>query len=447
MTSTRKRVALARVLAGLAALASASYASAALVVGNDILQGAAYTTYQEPGDGTFRIICQTPCPIPLATLQAASDGFRAAKVQLLALSGLDTLAMLQPVDMAFEGNSLCPYVPGASGYSSIYFPYGTAPGQPRRAKSCLFLWNYQQSGQITYFTPEQAGLLSSQTLAVHEYAHSIFYDRHRRSYEDFVRYWSYAITGNVPLPDGMCSENLVLYMAPMMYEVCQRYGADDADLRFALARLDQSYTQNLGYHGPTTSVAQLRAAYDERFGTYTGDLFFDLGYAPQHVGGVFQGDEISPGSGLYDFDIGLPGGQFHLEGISLFDGAVKLEQPTCLSDGQPFLDFNLAFDLVKPDHRENTNILFDPLFGSTQGMRVTYSFAHWTPPAGINPVNLRVFGMLGHCGQASPPMQWYALPDVNVTFDHVGKTVSFITGSGGTFALIQPDAVMTSGFE
>jgi len=434
-------------LGPIAAFALPSQAHAALVTGNDTLQGAPYTTYQEPGEATYRIVCQTPCPIPLATLQAASDGFRAARTQLLALSGLDTLAALQPVDMAFEGNSLCPYVPGVSGYSSTYFPYGTAPGQPRRAKSCLFLWNYQQAGQIDYFTPAQAGLMSSQTLAIHEYAHSIFFDRHRQSYEDFVRYWSYAITGNVPLPDGMCSENLVTYMAPMMYEVCQRFGATDADLRFALARLDDLYTQGLGYHGPTTSVAQLRAAFDERFGTYTGGMFFDLGYAPQRIGGTFQGDEISPGSGLYDFDIGLPGGEFHLEGISLFDGAVKLEQPTCLASGQPFLDFNLAFDLVKPDHRENTHILFDPLFGSAQGMRVTYSYAHWTPPAGVNPQNLRVFGMLGHCGQSGPPTQWYALPDVNVTFDHANRTVSFITGQGGTYALIQPDAMLTNGFE
>ncbi len=444
MTSTHPRFAF---LLGLAALALTPAANAALVVGNDTLQGTAYTTYREPSDTTYRIICQTPCPIPLATLQAASDGFRAAKVQLLALSGLDTLAALQPVDMAFEANSLCPLIPGASGYSSTYFPYGMGAGQPRRAKSCLFLWNYQQAGQIDYFTPEQAGLISSQTLAIHEYAHSIFFDRHRQSYEDFVRYWSYAITGNVPLPDGMCSENLVTYMAPMMYELCQRYGATDADLRFALARLDQLYTQGQGYHGPTTSVAQLRAAFDQRFEAHTGSLFLDLGYAPQQVGGTFHGDEISPGSGLYDFDIGMPGGEFHLDGISLFDGAVKLEQPTCLTGGQPFLDFNLAFHLVKPEHRENTNILFDPLFGSTQGMRVTYSYAHWTPPAGVNPLNLRVFGMTGHCGQANPPMQWYALPEVNVTFDHANKTVSFIVGQGGTFALIQPDPVMGNGFE
>src|SRR5690606_3250495 len=141
MTRPSRRF-LAAALIGLATLAPAPSALAALVVGSDTLQGTAYTTYQEPGDATYRIICQSPCPIPLATLQAASDGFRAAKVQLLALSGLDTLAMLQPVDMAFEANSVCPMLPGASGYSSTYFPYGTGAGQPRRAKSCLFLWNY-----------------------------------------------------------------------------------------------------------------------------------------------------------------------------------------------------------------------------------------------------------------------------------------------------------------
>lgn len=413
---------------------------ATLVVGNDTLQGTAYTTYTEPGDGTYRIICQTPCPIPLATLQAASDGFRAAKTQLLALSGLDTLASLQPVDMAYEENSLCPRLGAAAGYSEQYQPYGTGTGDPWRAKSCLFLWNAQQAGDIDWFTPSQAQLLSSQTLAIHEYAHSIFYRRHRYSYEDFVRYWSYAISGTVPLPDGLCSQNLVTYSAAMIYELCQRYGADDSDIRYAMHRLRDLYQYDQGYHGGTSSVAQLRDAFDYRLNADTSQMFLDLGYRPQQVGRTFNGEWQLD---RFWYDDGLPDDSFHIVGHALQQGRLKLEQPSCLRNA-PFLDFNLAFQLVPWGHREYNDIL--PNASLAQGLEVTYSYAHWTPQPGVNPLNLRLYFSPWHCGQPNPS-EWTLMPDNWAQIDHVNKTVTFWPPTTGTFALIQPEAVFAGGFE
>ncbi len=432
----------ALVISALALLMSAAPLHAALIVGSDTLQGNAYTTYQEVGETTFRFVCKAPCPIPLATLQAASDGFRAVKPELLAFAGLDTLPAVRPVDIAFETNSICPRVGNAAAYAGLYQPYGFGPGQPRRGKVCLFLWDYQQAGQIDYFTPAAAGLRSSQTLIVHEYAHIIFAARFHYGGEDFVRYWSYMIGGGVPLPQGMCSQNLVTYRGAMVYELCQRFGADDSDLAFAVAGLDNVYQSNQGYHAGEASMAQLRMILDQRFGTYTGDMFLDLGYGPQHVGGVFHGTP-SPPTGHY-FDTGLPGDTFRLRGNSFQDSAIKLEQPSCYAE-LPSLHRDVMLHLVKPDHRERVNILDEPVFGTH--MQVTYSFAHWTPPASINPRNLHVYRMVGNCEQPSPAMAWFPLPDNWIDFDHELRTVRFLTPVGGTYALVQHEKLLGSGFE
>lgn len=415
---------------------------AALVVGNDTLEGSAYTTYQEVGENSFRFVCQSPCPIPLATLQAASDGFRAVKPELLAFTGIDTLPALGPVDIAFESNSICPGIGNAAGYASTYWPYGTGAGQPRRAKVCLFLWERQQNGQIDYFTPAGAGLRSSQTLIVHEYAHTIFFDRYFYSSEDFVRYWSYAISGTVPLPQGMCSENLVTYSAALIYELCQRHGADNADLRHAVLGLEQIRHSGLGYYHGQASAAQLRQILDDRLGVSTAQMFLDLGYPPQQIGGTFDSVEEAPG--WYYFDGGLPGGEFTMNGHSIFDRTVKLEQTYCAAS-LPSLDYNLVFQVVKPEHREFQNVRPDPDFGAL--INFSYSYAHWTPPPTINPRNLHLYRMTGNCGQANPPMQWEPVPWQWVQFDHDNQRVNFQMWAGGTYAVVQREAIFANGFQ
>ncbi|MEO8802421.1 MAG: hypothetical protein ABI304_04050 [Rudaea sp.] len=96
---------IASVLLMIALTMTTSFASATVVHGSDTLLGNTYDTWQEPSDTTWRFACQTPCAIPLPTLQAAAAGFQAAKQQLLNLSDIDTVPELQPVDIFFELDS------------------------------------------------------------------------------------------------------------------------------------------------------------------------------------------------------------------------------------------------------------------------------------------------------------------------------------------------------
>lgn len=429
---------LVRTLVLLASIACAMPAGATLVVGSDTLRGTPYTTYREPGHDGWRFSCQSPCPIPLATLQAAADGFLAAKAQLANLAGIDTVPSLAPVDIFFEGNSICPALPGAAGYASTYQPYGSGAGQPVRAYACLFLWDRQQAGEIDYFTPTSAGLASSQTLIVHEYAHSLFFTRHRYSYEDFVRYWSYVISGTVPLPQGACSESLITYMAPMIPALCRQYGAGDADFRYVMQRIDTLYQGGLGYHGPTTSVAQLRESFDLRFGADTRALFLDLGYRPQEVGTTYAPMSTGTSPPLYVYDLTMPDDVFSLSGVGSLPTPVKLEQPGCLP-AAPFLDFSLAFDLVHPDHRENAP-LPDPAFAGA--LTVAYSFGGRTPPPGVRPERYRFFRATARCGQAGIGWQEYPA-SIDLETGYVVATIAL----GGTYALMQPDVIARRGFD
>jgi hypothetical protein len=413
-------------------------AGATLVVGSDTLRGTAYTTYREPGQDGWRFSCQTPCPIPLATLQSAANGFIAAKAQLFDLAGIDPVPSLAPVDIFFESNSICPLYPGVSGYASTYQPYGSGSSLPLRAYACLFLWNRQQAGDIDYFTPEQAGLISSQTLIVHEYAHSLFFLRHRYSYEDFVRYWSYAISGAVPLPEGACSESLVTYMAPMIPALCRQYGAGAADFRYAMERLDDLYQSNLGYHGRATSVAQLRESFDLRFGADTRALFIGLGYRPQEVGTTYAPMPTGTTPPLYAYNLTMPDDTFSLFGFGSLPTPVKLEQPSCLP-AAPFVDFSLAFDLVQPAHRENAP-LADPVFAGA--LTMTYAIGDRTPPAGVRPERYRFYRATARCGQAG--IGWQEHPAV-IDLE-AGYVIATIV-QGGTYALMQPDVIARRGFD
>lgn len=417
----------------------ADRAEAALIVGTDTLNGTAYTTYREPGQNGWRFSCQTPCPIPLATLQAAANGFIAAKAQLIGLAGIDTLPSLAPVDIFFEGNSICPMYPGVSGYASTYRPYGSGSGQPVRAYACLFLWDRQQSGEIGYFTPESAGLASSQTLIVHEYAHSLFFLRHRYSYEDFVRYWSYVISGTVPLPQGACSESLITYMAPMIPALCRQFGAGDADFRYVMQRLDSLYAAGQGYHNPATSVAQLREAFDQRLGGDTRAVFLDLGYRAQTVGTTYTPLRAGTNPPLYVYDMRMPNDTFALFGSGVISATVQLAQPGCVPSA-PFIDFSLIFDLVQPGHRDYAP-LPAPAFGG--GLTLIYKFGDRVPNPGINPANYRFYRATAQCGSSSG-IGWQEYP---AAINHDTGYLTATIAQGGTYALMQPDVIKRSGFE
>ena len=89
------------------------------------IEGAAYTAYQIPGD-PFRFVCQEPCPHDLQYIYAEYAGFRLAHAKLIELTGVDTLAELQPVDMHLGNeDNICSVHPGGHAYiySSLHQAY------------------------------------------------------------------------------------------------------------------------------------------------------------------------------------------------------------------------------------------------------------------------------------------------------------------------------------
>lgn len=446
-------------IGALALLMFLPMAQANLVVGTDTIEGATYATYQEPGQTSFRIVCQSPCPIPLATLQAASNGFIAARQDLLALSGVDVVPELRPVDIAYEANSICTgYYPDITGYSTYYMPYG-ANGSSTvfHGKACLFLWNKQQDGRIDYFTPLKAQLRTSQILTIHEYAHNLLFFRHRYSYEALPQYWTYRVRDDIAPLTGLCDPRLDWAGTQLLYNLCRDTGASEADLTWVMQRLDWLYQNDQGFLPPygahaMTSVRQFREAFDGRLGVDTSASFLSTGmFAPQEVGRTFNGQRLT--DVVYQFNDGFADGSFWLTAVSTNDstGQLLLEQPSCLESGQPFLDFTTTFMLVHPAmHAGNPQ---PTIVSFAQGSTVTYSYAHqrnpvYTPagPVDVNPLNFKVYYLSSWCNNG-PPGQWQQLPDNEVTFDHVVKKVTFRVHQTGVYGIYQADRIFRDTFE
>lgn len=137
------------------------------------IEGVPYKAYQMPGD-PFRFVCQEPCPLDLQYIYTEYAGFRLAHAKLIELTGVDTLAELQPVDMhlVFE-DSIC-----------SQFPYGHAYlySHAHQAYTCT-------DGPGYYPTIEEkirmAAQLDGQYFPLHEYMHTIFYGRIFREGREF----------------------------------------------------------------------------------------------------------------------------------------------------------------------------------------------------------------------------------------------------------------------
>ena len=424
---------LSRVLRGVFALtlfAQLTPGHAEILVASDNLQGANYVTYRESTDPTFRFACQSPCPIPDATLRSALTGFRAAKGLMFQLWGIDVLPELAPVDIMFEGNALCPALGSASGYASTYQPYGTSG--PRRGIVCLFHWDRFLAGVFgaDWFTPERAGDLARQVLILHEYGHVILFGRHSASYENVVTYYSFRATGAVPLPQGPCTGDPLASFAPLINLLCVLYAVDDEDQRASWLALEQIFQQGGGY-GPSgagdrrTSISQFRQELDRRTQRSTGSAFVLAGAAaPQQAGAQLSLTSVAARIDTLDgrFRLDVPGGAVSQP------TALKLEAASC-GASHPNLDFSIAFDLVAANHR-NASPLPLPVFNAPVQMR--YSFAHARIDPAVELRSLRLYRLSAPCNSGA--VSWIEVPGAKL--DPVRRLISAPIGQGGTYALL-----------
>ena len=260
------------------------------------IEGMPYKAYQIPGD-PFRFVCQEPCPLSQEYIYAEYAGFRLAHYHLIQLTGVDTLAELQPVDMHLVlQDSICGELP--VGHASIYV-------HEHQAYTC-------SDGPGYYPTMEEkiqkASQLEGQYFPLHEFMHTIFFGRisgkagnfqdYRAEYfHDFVvPIPSYAI--GILDPAGFCS-----YRDPnppgdyggwLINELCRQNGFQLKDLAISLIELDKLYQsgggQNYreGYKHPLPSVAQYRDILNHLLSSDTTQAFADACWPPELFGNSYS---------------------------------------------------------------------------------------------------------------------------------------------------------------
>ena len=245
------------------------------------IEGVPYKAYQMPGD-PFRFVCQEPCALDEQYILAEYAGFRLAHAEMLDLTGIDTLAELQPVDMHLDVNdSVCGVWPG--GHAYVY-------AHAHQAYTCT-------DGPGYYPTLEEmirnAATLDGQYFPVHEYMHTLFFGRlsgTAGSFSDPKAYFFHDFV--VPLPSyavgildpaRFCSYRGDLapgdYGGWLISELCTQNGFQLADLARSLVALDQLYQSDggqvpqEGYEHPAPTVAQYRDILDQLLGSDTTNAF------------------------------------------------------------------------------------------------------------------------------------------------------------------------------
>jgi len=260
------------------------------------IEGVPYSAYQIPGD-PFRFVCQEPCPHDPQYIYAEYAGFRLAHAMLIQLTGVDTLAELQPVDMhlGFE-DGICQVHPG--GHASIY-------AHTRQAYTCT-------DGPGLYPTIEEkirtAARPDGQYFPLHEYMHTIFFGRisgrageyanpKARSFHDFVNpIPSYAI--GILDPAEFCSYHDPLawgdFNGMLISELCRQNGFTLPDLALSLIQLDKAYLSGAGqdsqdeYEHPVPTVAQYRDILNGLLGGDTTPAFAAACWPPELFGNSYN---------------------------------------------------------------------------------------------------------------------------------------------------------------
>jgi hypothetical protein len=245
------------------------------------LEGVAYKAYQMPGD-PFRFVCQEPCKLDEQYIFAEYAGFKQAHAKLIELTGIDTLAELQPVDMHLDVyDSVCGDWPG--GHAYIY-------AHEHRAFTCSDGPGYYPTLQEQI---QAAATVDGQYFTVHEYMHTLFFGRLSGTFGSFSDPKAYFIHDYVvPVPSyavgildpaGFCSYRNELapgdYGGWLISELCTQDSFQLADLARSLVALDDLYQSGggqfaqPGYLHPAPTVAQYRDILNQLLGTDTTNAF------------------------------------------------------------------------------------------------------------------------------------------------------------------------------
>jgi hypothetical protein len=260
------------------------------------IEGVPYSAYQIPGD-PFRFVCQEPCPLEMQYIFAEYAGFRLAHAMLIQLTGVDTLAELQPVDMHLVlEDSICKELP--IGHAYVYS--GT-----HQAYTC-------SEGPGYYPTIEEknrkAAQPGEQYFPLHEYMHTIFFGRISGRAGDFDApraYFFHDFVVDIPAyatggldPAEFCSRRYKLppgdYGGWLIHELCRQNGFTLPDLALSLIELDEVYLSGAGqdhqegYEHPVPTVAQYRDILNGLLGSDTTPAFAAACWPPELFGNSYS---------------------------------------------------------------------------------------------------------------------------------------------------------------
>ncbi len=265
--------------------------------------GVPYLAYQIPGD-PFRFVCQEPCPLDLQYIYAEYAGFRLAHAMLLELTGIDTLAELQPVDMHIVlQDSICGERPW--GHAYVY-------SDAHQAYTCTEGPGYYPTVEEMI---EKAAQPEEQYFPLHEYMHTIFFGRISGRAGDFYDYYAEWFHDYVvPLPSfaigivdpaEFCSyRNEIIperdYPFWLISELCQQNGFQLEDVARSLIELDNLYQSGgglvvqEGYEHPSPTVAQYRDILNGLLGSDTTNAFAEACWPPELFGDSFTSPAACP---------------------------------------------------------------------------------------------------------------------------------------------------------
>jgi hypothetical protein len=272
--------------------------------------GVAYTAYQIAGD-PFRFVCPDPCTLDLQYIYAEYAGFRLAHANLIELTGIDTLAELQPVDMHLDlQDSVCKDAP--YGHAYIYtdrhqaFTCSEGPGYyPNLAEKI-----------------QNASRLDGQYFPLHEYMHTLFFGRLSASEGNFQDYKAaFMHDFVVPIPSyaiglldqaAFCTYRDIApgdYGGFLINELCTRNGFQLKDLAPSLIALDQLVQSGGGkvseaeYPHPLATIAQYRDILNNLLGSDTTPAFAAACWPPEFFGNSYT---PAPGCAVSTEPAGTP---------------------------------------------------------------------------------------------------------------------------------------------
>ncbi|MEO6325351.1 MAG: hypothetical protein ABIT01_10265 [Thermoanaerobaculia bacterium] len=257
-----------------------------------------YRAYQAPGE-PFRIVCQEPCSIASDLIDAAYQGFKLVRPEIVSLMGVGIRSELTYYDIHLNNDTYCGiYTAGVTtGDAGRYFPANGVAG----VASCF--WDYEKSlPQPAPYLPSPftvSELLSRprQLLRTHEYGHGLFFGRHEFSYEDFVKALSFNVAGiNGVRVTEACDPYLKDYsQGRLVYALCRSGGFQWSQMAPAMLEMDRLFSNALGTGNPNqssiagrspTSVQQLNVFLPTLTGRDTTDAFIASGVQPPYVGGT-----------------------------------------------------------------------------------------------------------------------------------------------------------------